>query len=258
MVGVTRLGSLLYINDIGAFKPLVPLLELISSKTRYRFIRMASDKSNASRVVVFSDPASPAHGYAAAAVPVAKLNEEIMDAAFVKAVATDSYPGGLAALERDHRFGETVPLGKHWSYKYLIDMDGMSYSGRFLSFLASDSVPLKSTVYEEFFSDWIQPWYSVLCIFDLFYLNGSLPGFISFLFLPRIEKYTIFMLISRVLRNQHWKLLIRHKQEYFQSYERRRKQTDGYAESQELERHGSRILVGLWIWKVNYLLLPFI
>jgi Glycosyl transferase family 90 len=124
---------------------------------------MSSDKSNASRVVVFSDPASPAHGYAAAAVPVDKLNEEIMDAAFVKAVATDSYPGGLEALERDHRFGDTVPLGKHWTYKYLIDMDGMSYSGRFLSFLASDSVPIKSTVYEEFFSDWIQPWYSVWC-----------------------------------------------------------------------------------------------
>ena len=125
---------------------------------------MTSDKSNATRVVVFPDPASSTHSYAAAAVPVAKLNEEVIDAAFVKAVATDSYPGGREALERDHRFGESVPLGKHWTYKYLIDMDGMSYSGRFLSFLASDSVPLKATVYEEFFSDWIQPWYSVWCL----------------------------------------------------------------------------------------------
>jgi len=119
---------------------------------------MASDKSNATRVVTFPDPPSSSSNYAIAVVPVAKLNEEIMDAAFVKAVATESYPGGEVALERDHRFGDTVPLGRHWSYKYLIDMDGMSYSGRFLAFLASDSVPLKSTVYEEFFSDWIQPW----------------------------------------------------------------------------------------------------
>ena len=119
---------------------------------------MTSDKSNATRAVIFPDPASSTQSYAVAAVPIAKLNKEIMDAAFVKAVASESYPGGQAALERDHRFGSTVPLGKHWSYKYLIDMDGMSYSGRFLAFLASDSVPLKSTVYEEFFSDWIQPW----------------------------------------------------------------------------------------------------
>ena len=162
MVGVTRLGLLLFINDIGVFK--LFFFEFSLSKTRYRFIRMTSDQSNASRVVIFPDPASSTRSYAAAAVPVAELNKEIMDAAFVKAVATDSYPGGLEALQRDHRFGESVPLGKHWSYKYLIDMDGMSYSGRFLSFLASDSVPLKATVYEEYFSDWIQPWYSI-CFF---------------------------------------------------------------------------------------------
>ena len=119
---------------------------------------MASEKSNATRIVTFPDPASSTSNYAVAAVPIAKLNAEMMDVAFVKAVAAESYPGGQAALERDHRFGETVPLGRHWSYKYLIDMDGMSYSGRFLAFLASDSVPIKSTVYDEFFSDWIQPW----------------------------------------------------------------------------------------------------
>ena len=130
---------------------------------------MASDKSNVTRAITFPDPPSSSSNYAVAVVPVARLNEEIMDAAFVKAVATESYPGGEEALERDHRFGDTVPLGRHWSYKYLIDMDGMSYSGRFLAFLASDSVPLKSTVYEEFFSDWIQPWYatSVFAYSDL-------------------------------------------------------------------------------------------
>ena len=216
---------------------------------------MASDKSNATRNVIFPDPASSTHNYAAAAVPIGKLNEEIMDAAFVKAVASESYPGGQAALERDHRFGSSVPLGKHWSYKYLIDMDGMSYSGRFLAFLASDSVPIKSTVYEEYFSDWIQPWYSVLVSFFLIYryLIRSIlsSGFISSLFHPRIKKYTISMLISRALRSQYWRLPIRHKRKYLQSNERHWKQTDGYAELLELGRHGNRLLVGRWIWKVN-------
>ena len=87
---------------------------------------MASDKSNVTRAITFPDPPSSSSNYAVAVVPVARLNEEIMDAAFVKAVATESYPGGEEALERDHRFGDTVPLGRHWSYKYLIDMDGMS------------------------------------------------------------------------------------------------------------------------------------
>jgi hypothetical protein len=61
------------------------------------------------------------------------------------------------------------------------------------------------------------------------------------------------MLISRALRSQHWKLPIRLKHQYLQSYERHWKQTDGYAESLELGRHGNRLLVGRWIWKVNSL-----
>ncbi|KDR66413.1 hypothetical protein GALMADRAFT_259158 [Galerina marginata CBS 339.88] len=125
---------------------------------RHRFLRMASDTSNATRVVTFADPPTSGAHWAAAAVPVKTLNEEVMDAAFVKIVSPGSYPGGQAALEAVHRFGDTVPLGRHWAYKYLIDMDGMSYSGRFMSFLASDSVPIKATVYDEFYTDWIQPW----------------------------------------------------------------------------------------------------
>ena len=117
---------------------------------------MASDKSETNRTVLVTNPNST--GFVPVSVPIGQLNEEIMDTAFVK--VTGEYPGGLSALMAAHRFASSVPLGKHWSYKYLVDMDGMSYSGRFLAFLASDSVPLKATVYDEFFSDWIQPWYA--------------------------------------------------------------------------------------------------
>lgn len=121
---------------------------------RHRYLRMTSDQSNDTRVVTFKQPNSTE--YQSVEVPISRLNEDIMDAAFVK--VSGLYPGGLKALLAKHRFSEPVPLGKHWSYKYLVDLDGMSYSGRFMAFLASDSVPIKATVYTEFFSDWIQPW----------------------------------------------------------------------------------------------------
>ncbi len=126
---------------------------------RHRFIRMSSETSNtSSRTITFADPPN-SDRYITTRVPAADVNEEVMDVAFVKAVASQSYPGGEKALRKDHRFGDAVPLGEHWKYRYLVDLDGMSYSGRFLAFLASDSVPIKATVYEEWFSDWIQPWY---------------------------------------------------------------------------------------------------
>ncbi|KAL1703064.1 glycosyltransferase family 90 protein [Schizophyllum commune] len=124
---------------------------------RHRFVRMASDSSDMPKPVTFAHPADSVN-YTTVPVPVSALNEEIMDVAFTKATNPAEYPGGLEALQAAHRFADPVPLGAHWSYKYLVDLDGMSYSGRFMAFLASDSVPVKATLYREFFSDWIEPW----------------------------------------------------------------------------------------------------
>ncbi|EMD36971.1 glycosyltransferase family 90 protein [Gelatoporia subvermispora B] len=125
---------------------------------RHRFVRMANDQSQTNRTVVFADPPGSTN-YVYAEVPAEALNEEIMDVAFVKVVDYYSFPGGLQALLRSHRVDDSgVNLGDHWKHKYLVDLDGMGYSGRFFSFMESDSAVLKSTVYREFFSDWIQPW----------------------------------------------------------------------------------------------------
>lgn len=94
------------------------------------------------------------------------LNDEIMDVAFVKAVDFYNYPGGYEGYIVDHRFDEGVFLGDHWRHKFLVDLDGMSYSGRFFAFLESDSAVIKSSVYREFYSDWLQPWYFCSPLWD--------------------------------------------------------------------------------------------
>ncbi|PSS34204.1 hypothetical protein PHLCEN_2v1754 [Hermanssonia centrifuga] len=125
---------------------------------RHRLVRLASDTSPTNRTILFADPpGSTTYVYAEA--PAASLNREMMDVAFVKVVDSFNFPGGIATLIRDHRFDEGgVNLGDHWKHKYLVDVDGMGYSGRFFSFLESDSAVVKATVYREFFEDWIQPW----------------------------------------------------------------------------------------------------
>ena len=122
-----------------------------------RFVRMTSAKTKSKRNVVFSDPPSSSR-YHSAEVSMDDLNDEIMDVAFVKAVDFYNYPGGYEGYVADHRFDEGVFLGDNWRHKYLVDLDGMSYSGRFFAFLESDSAVIKSSVYREFYSDWLQPW----------------------------------------------------------------------------------------------------
>lgn len=116
---------------------------------------MTSDISEVNKTITFADPPT-SNNFVSTKVPVWAVNNEVMDAAFVKSVGY--YPDGPEALARDHRFDDAVPLGKHWAYKYLVDFDGMAYSGRFMAFLASDSAVVKATVYQEYFSDWIVPW----------------------------------------------------------------------------------------------------
>lgn len=129
----------------------------LASYQRHRLLRMTSDRGDGNRTVIFADPPGT-DNFVFAKVPIAHLNKEFTDAAFTKAIACVQYPGGCDALRREHRFAEAVPLGEHWRHKFLIDVDGMGYSARLFAFLASDSAVIKSTVYREYFSDWIQPW----------------------------------------------------------------------------------------------------
>lgn len=116
---------------------------------------MTHDSAAHNVTIVHASPMQ-ADAFVSTSVPAKDLNHDIMDVAFVAAVG--SYPGGKEELYNVYRFEGKVPLGRHWSYKYLVDLDGMSYSGRFMALLASDSAVLKSTIYKEYFSDWLQPW----------------------------------------------------------------------------------------------------
>lgn len=45
-----------------------------------------------------------------------------------------------------------------WKYRYLLDMDGHAYSGRFYAFIRSKSVPLKLTFFREWHDNVLVPW----------------------------------------------------------------------------------------------------
>ena len=45
-----------------------------------------------------------------------------------------------------------------WRYKYLLDMDGNAFSGRFYAFLKSSSLIFKMAVFREWHEEWLKPW----------------------------------------------------------------------------------------------------
>ena len=45
-----------------------------------------------------------------------------------------------------------------WQYKYLLDIDGNAFSGRFYAFLKSMSLVYKMAVFREWHEEWLRPW----------------------------------------------------------------------------------------------------
>ena len=53
---------------------------------------------------------------------------------------------------------ESVPMKEQYSFKYLPDIDGNSFSGRYRGFLLSTSLPIKATIYNEWHDSRLIPW----------------------------------------------------------------------------------------------------
>ena len=67
-------------------------------------------------------------------------------------------PGDCEAQKEFFRIADEAPRHYAWGYKYLLDIDGNAFSGRFYAFLKSRSLVFKMAVFREWHEEWIKPW----------------------------------------------------------------------------------------------------
>ncbi|KAL2782511.1 hypothetical protein BJX66DRAFT_320548 [Aspergillus keveii] len=67
-------------------------------------------------------------------------------------------PGDCADEAEFFRIANHDKQEEAWRYRYLLDMDGHAYSGRFYAFLRSKSLPMKIAYFREWHSDFLFPW----------------------------------------------------------------------------------------------------
>ncbi|KAG6013435.1 hypothetical protein E4U43_007285 [Claviceps pusilla] len=53
---------------------------------------------------------------------------------------------------------DMVDMQDAWQYKFLLDMDGNAFSGRFYAFLQSRSQVFKQALFQEWHREWLKPW----------------------------------------------------------------------------------------------------
>ncbi|KAI5258805.1 hypothetical protein E4T42_00390 [Aureobasidium subglaciale] len=69
--------------------------------------------------------------------------------------------GGIDCEDQEKHFAPMVAptdFQTHWSYRYLLDLDGAAFSGRFIPFLQSQSLPFKAALFREWWDDRLTPW----------------------------------------------------------------------------------------------------
>jgi hypothetical protein len=81
---------------------------------------------------------------------------EIMDVHFSHVGQCD--PGDCDAQREFFEIVEPADQQDAWKYKYLLDIDGNAFSGRFYAFLESHSLTFKMAVFREWHEEWIKPW----------------------------------------------------------------------------------------------------
>ncbi|KAG5994029.1 hypothetical protein E4U54_003205 [Claviceps lovelessii] len=67
-------------------------------------------------------------------------------------------PGDCDAQRHFFNVTDRVNQTQAWHHKYLLDMDGNAFSGRFLAFLQSMSLTFKFALFREWHNEWLAPW----------------------------------------------------------------------------------------------------
>lgn len=67
-------------------------------------------------------------------------------------------PGDCDAQKEYFDMVEPAGFQDAWAYKYLLDIDGNAFSGRYYAFLLSNSLVYKLALFREWHEEWLKPW----------------------------------------------------------------------------------------------------
>ncbi|EGY20595.1 Beta-1 like protein [Verticillium longisporum] len=134
---------------------------------RQRFVQRINSKARAQILVdVANEPAPGADPKTPPTTPntpqwevrqVARGDyQDVVDVAFSYVGQCD--PGDCDAQHEFFKVQEHAEQTDAWAYKYLLDIDGNAFSGRFYAFLRSKSLTFKYAIFREWHFEWIKPW----------------------------------------------------------------------------------------------------
>lgn len=132
---------------------------------RHRFISMNNGTSLSRAENWTETPANfalPSQSYGIKAQDKGRLGEWVgswANVGFTDLMCTDKAEDGSCVYTRDYfSTKQGIKMAQQFEYKYLPDVDGNSFSGRYLGFLRSTSIPIKATLWREWHDSRLVAW----------------------------------------------------------------------------------------------------
>ncbi|KAL2406861.1 hypothetical protein ABEF93_008713 [Exophiala dermatitidis] len=131
---------------------------------RQRLVHMANNLTTSSHdhvTVLLPNPANHAkYKYQVLPGPAVKELGLNTDIAIVDRIARCGGVGLHDCHDQEAEFNLVGPTDfqAHWRYRFLFDLDGAGFSGRFLPFLQSRSLPFKTALFREWYDSRLTPW----------------------------------------------------------------------------------------------------
>lgn len=122
---------------------------------RQRFVHLANNTPNSTTVELFQPPNDPRKQRPASKRSVAEVTK--IDVAFVDK-PTRCHSPDCALQASEFAWSTPVNFDEHWRHKYLFDLDGAGFSGRFLPFLQSHSLVFRVAAFRQWFEGRLTPW----------------------------------------------------------------------------------------------------
>lgn len=125
---------------------------------RQRLVHLANNLTSATLIPVSASKGGSIGQYIYRHISARKIRKLLnLDIGIVESIARC---GGddCSAQDREFEFKGRLDFQDHWRYKYLFDLDGAGFSGRFLPFLQSRSLPFKTALFREWYDSRITAW----------------------------------------------------------------------------------------------------
>jgi len=128
--------------------------------TRQRLVHLANNLTNSTLStlpMLLPHPSKEGkYTYQSTADPITALNLPL-NISFVNEYDR-AWDNDGPAQEAEFALGQPIDFQDHWRHRYLMDMDGAGFSGRFLPFLQSRSLPFRAGIFRTWYDSRLTAW----------------------------------------------------------------------------------------------------